>query len=196
MNVQTVVFIGPQGSGKGTQVDLLLKYLEKNDPSKEIVEIQTGKGFRTLAKEGGYTALRVKNILEHGELVPDFLTQAIVVNQLIADLTSESHIVMDGFPRNIEQAKFADGLLKFYLREQISVVYLETPEDIVRERMTIRGRSDDNEASINERLRLYKEMTEPLLSHYQHRPKTSFITVDGVKTVEEVHGEIIAGLKI
>ncbi|MFT5036742.1 MAG: adenylate kinase [Candidatus Azotimanducaceae bacterium] len=196
MDVQTVIFIGPQGSGKGTQVAALLKHIEEKDPTRKLVEVQTGNGFRALAEEGGYTSLRVKNILTHGGLVPDFLTQSIVVNQLIADLTSESHIMMDGFPRNLEQAKFVDELLEFYLRDQITVVYLETAEDVVRERMLARGRSDDNESSINERLRLYKEMTEPLIEHYKNRPKTQFVTVDGAQAIEEVQAEIRAGLEI
>jgi len=196
MKPHTIIFIGPQGSGKGTQVESLVTYLKENDPAKQVLEVQTGKGFRELAESGGYTSLRIKNILEHGGLVPDFLTKAIVVNQLIADLTSESHIIMDGFPRNLEQATFVDELLAFYLRDEISVVYLETPEDVVRERMLARGRSDDTEESINERLRLYKEMTEPLLTHYKHRPQTEFVTVNGAQTVEEVQKDIRAGLKI
>lgn len=192
----TIIFIGPQGSGKGTQVALLLSHLKEHDPSRKIVEIQTGKGFRELAEKGSYTSLRIKNLLEHGNLVPDFLTESIVINQLINDLTSESHIIMDGFPRNLPQAEFVDDLLAFYLREQISVVYLDTPEEVVRKRMLARGRSDDTESSINERLRLYREMTEPLLGHYKHRPQTKFIAVDGSGTVEEVQSAILAGLSL
>lgn len=196
MQPHTIIFIGPQGSGKGTQVTELVKYLEREDPAHTVLEVQTGKGFRALAETGSYTSLRVKNLLEHGKLVPDFLTEAIVVSQLIAELTNESHIVMDGFPRNLEQAKFVDNLLGFYLRDQISVVYLETPEEIVRERMLARGRSDDTEESIAERLRLYHEMTEPLLEHYQHRPQTEFVKVDGAQTVEAVQKAIRKGLGI
>ncbi|MDA8596826.1 nucleoside monophosphate kinase [Candidatus Pacebacteria bacterium] len=196
MQPHTIIFIGQQGSGKGTQVSELVSYLTEEDPAHKVLEVQTGKGFRELAETGSYTSLRIKNILEHGGLVPDFLTKSIVVNQLITELTSESHIIMDGFPRNLEQAQFVDELLGFYMRDQISVVYLETPEEIVKERMMARGRSDDTEESIAERLRLYHEMTEPLLDHYKHRPNTEFITVDGAQTVEAVQQGIRAGLKL
>lgn len=196
MQPRSIIFIGPQGSGKGTQVEMLISYLEKNHPSHKIVEVQTGRGFRELAQEGSYTSLRIKSILEHGGLVPDFLTEAIVVNQLIADLSSDSHIIMDGFPRNLGQAEFVDDVLAFYLREQLDVVYLETPEEVVRERMLARGRSDDTHESINERLRLYKEMTEPLLEHYKNRPNTNFVVINGAQSEDEVHTAICEGLQV
>lgn len=196
MQPQTIIFIGPQGSGKGTQVAQLVEYFDAKDTHHKVLEVQTGKGFRALAEEASYTSMRIKDILEHGGLVPDFLTQAIVVNQLLANLTADAHIIMDGFPRNIEQARFVDDLLSFYLREEITVVYLETPEDVVRERMLARGRSDDTESSIDERLRLYREMTEPLLAHYQNRAHTKFVTVNGADTIEAVQRGIRTGLGI
>jgi adenylate kinase len=196
METKTIIFIGPQGSGKGTQVKELITYIHGQDNTKTVLEVQTGKGFRELAEGESYTSFRIKDILNNGGLVPDFLTQAIVVNQLIGGLTSDTHLIMDGFPRNLEQARFIDDLLAFYLRANISVVYLDTPEDVVRERMLARGRSDDTEASINERLRLYKEMTEPLLDYYQSRDNTEFVTVDGAKTISEVQVDIKTGLKI
>lgn len=196
METKTIIFIGPQGSGKGTQVAQLVQYLEEHDTEKNVLEVQTGKGFREISAGDSYTASRIKDILEHGGLVPDCLTQAIVVNQLIDGLRADSHIMMDGFPRNLEQAEFIDDLLAFYLREELSIVYLETPEEVVRERMLARGRSDDTEDSINERLRLYKEMTEPLLAYYQKRDNTSFITVDGAQEIDDVQIDIRRGLGI
>ena len=196
METKTIIFIGPQGSGKGTQVKKLINYIKSQDNSKTFLEVQTGKSFRDLAEGESYTSFRIKDILNNGGLVPNFLTQAIVVNQLIRDLSSETHLIMDGFPRNLEQARFIDDLLAFYLRENISVVYLDTPDDVVRKRMLARGRSDDTEVSINERLRLYTEMTEPLLDYYRSRGNTEFVTVDGAKTVMEVQEAIKVGLKI
>lgn len=196
MTPQTIIFIGPQGSGKGTQITKLIEHLKKHDPAHGVVEIQTGKGFRDLAVGGSYTALRVKNLLDHGKMIPDFLTQSVVVGQLIDNLTDTSHIIMDGFPRNKAQAQFVDDLLAFYLREDLHIVYLDTPEDVVRKRMLERGRDDDTEASIDERLRLYREVTEPLIAHYKNHPHANMVVVDGAGTIDAVHEAILAGLEL
>lgn len=194
MEAHTIIFIGPQGSGKGTQIEELFSYLKREDSARDVIEVQTGRGFRTLAEGSSYTAERVHDLLEHGKMVPDFLTECIVTNQLSETLTSDAHILMDGFPRNIEQAQFLDDVLAFYLREGLSVIHLDTPEDVVRARMRERGREDDTEVLINERLRLYHEMTEPLVAHYKARPGTNFVAVEGDKTIEEVQNAILAGL--
>lgn len=196
MEAKTIIFIGPQGSGKGTQVANLIDYLKSKDDEPKVVEVQTGRGFRELVEGEGYTASRIKDIIDHGGLVPDFLTESIVTAQLIYEVESDSTIIMDGFPRNLEQAQFVDDLLSFYLRDKLSVIYLDTPDEVVKERMLSRGRKDDTEESIKERLRLYEEMTKPLIDHYKSRPDTDFIKIDGAKTVEEVQADIRAGLKI
>ena len=192
MQTQTVIFLGPQGSGKGTQVDNLIAELG----AENVVDGQTGRGFRALKEGTGYTAARIGELLDAGQLVPDFHTYAIVVEELKARLSEDSHVTFDGFPRNVTQAQFLDEVLAFYNRSTISVVYLDTREAVVRERMMGRGRSDDTEESINERLRLYKEQTEPILSYYRERPDTNFIRVDGAGTMEQVFNDIKTGLGI
>ena len=192
METQTVIFLGPQGSGKGTQVENLIDHLGR----ESVVDIQTGRGFRALKRGEGFTARRIGEILDSGQLVPDFHTYAIVVDELRERLTEENHLTFDGFPRNVTQAEFLDEVLAFYERENVSVVYLDTPEAVVRERMMGRGRSDDTQESINERLRLYKEQTEPILEYYRNRPNTKFISLDGSQTINEVFTAIKTELNI
>ena len=78
MEPQTIIFIGPQGSGKGTQVREITTHLEENS-RQPVTNIETGKAFRKLAQEGGYTADRVKELLAEGKMIPNFLTKAFVV---------------------------------------------------------------------------------------------------------------------
>lgn len=196
MTPQTVIFIGPQGSGKGTQVERLTAYLHENAPSQAVVPIETGKGFRDLAQTGTYTAQRVQEILSEGELIPNFLTKAFVIKYLIKNLGADSHITMDGFPRNLMQVKFIDDLMAFYKRKNLSVVYLNVPEDVVRKRMQGRGRADDTPELIDERLRNYREQTEPIIAAYEGREDVTFIRIDGELPIAEVTRKIIDGLGI
>jgi len=188
----TLIFLGPQGSGKGTQVENVIDALGR----AQVVDVQTGRGFRAMKESNSYTATRVTEIIESGELVPDFLTTGIVANELQQRLEADHHLTFDGFPRNTEQAAFLDEVLAFYNRTNVTVVYLDVPEDMVRERMLERGRADDTQESINLRLKLYKEQTEPIITYYQNRPETEFVTIDGSQTIEEVFTDIKTALNI
>jgi len=196
MKSQTVIFIGPQGSGKGTQVERLTAYLHENAPAQAVVPIETGKGFRDLAKTDTYTAKRVQEIITEGGLVPNFLTKAFVIKYLIKNLTKDSHITMDGFPRNLVQVHFIDDLMKFYKREGLSVVFLNVPEEVVRKRMQGRGRQDDTPELIDERLRLYREQTKPIIAEYETRDDINFIRIDGELPIATVTKKIVEGLGI
>ena len=89
-----------------------------------------------------------------------------------------------------------EDAFKFFERKQIEVVNLETPEEVVRERMQSRAREDDTDASIEERLRWYREDTLPVVEYFRKRADASVHDVDGTKTIEEVHGAVLAALKL
>lgn len=196
MKTQTILFIGPQGSGKGTQVQNLIAHLKEIDPEHPVMDVETGRLFRALAETGNATASRVRDLIENGKPVPDFVTNSFVMADFRDRYTGESHITLDGFPRNVDQARFLDEIFAFYGRSDMSVVYLETPETIVRERMMARGRSDDTEEKITERLRWSMEMMHQMLAYYKARPDTQFVSVDGAGTIEEVQAAIKAGLTL
>ena len=195
MDIKTVIFIGSQGSGKGTQVREMTQYLKDNS-QQPVTNIETGKAFRQLGEEGGYTAERVKELLNEGKMIPNFLTKAFVVKFLIRNLTPDTHMTMDGFPRNMVQVKFIDDLMDFYKRPRLSVVFINVPEDVVRERMAGRGRTDDTPSLIDERLRLYRENTLPIVEHYKERDDVDFVEVDGTLPIKEVFTQIKSGLNI
>lgn len=196
MEHQTVIFIGPQGSGKGTQVSNLLQYLKQTYSTTTLLKIETGALFRALAQTGSATASRVKELLDAGQPVPDGVTNALVMEHFKVNYTPDAYIVLDGFPRNVSQAQYLDEILAFYDRPTLSVVYLETPEEVVRQRMRSRGRADDTEEGITERLRWSMQMMLPLLEYYRQRPNTNVVTVDGSQEVGAVFEQIKAGLSI
>lgn len=197
MHPKTVIFIGPQGSGKGTQIAKLKEVLETKDTGRRVIDIQTGRRFRALAaKQETFAEEKVAATLDSGSLQPDFLVAVLWGQAMVDQLDDKSHLLVDGFPRTVAQIPDLEDAFKFFERKQIEVVNLETPEEVVRERMQSRAREDDTDASIEERLRWYREDTLPVVEYFRKRADASVHDVDGTKTIEEVHGAVLAALKL
>ncbi|MEX0913113.1 MAG: nucleoside monophosphate kinase [Candidatus Paceibacterota bacterium] len=197
MQPKTIIFIGPQGSGKGTQIDRLGEVLREKDPTRKIVDIQTGRRFRAMAASGeGYTERHVQETLPSGELQPLFLSTVLWGDAMRTHLDEESHLLIDGFPRIIDEAKVLESALAFYHRNPVDIINLDTPEEIVRVRMKSRARDDDTTESIEERLRWYREQTLPVVEYYRQRPDTNVHNIDGTKDINSVHQDILAALSL
>jgi adenylate kinase len=197
MRALSVIFVGPQGSGKGTQIDRLDKVLLEKDPVRRVVDIQTGRRFRALsARHETYAEKKVARTLDTGALQPDFLTYILWGEAMLDQLDAKSHLLVDGFPRTVKQADVLDDALDFFERSELHIINLDTPEEVVRERMQGRARADDTHESIEERLRWYKEDTLPVLDYYRVRPDTTVHDIDGTDTVEGVHEQILKALKL
>ena len=197
MRALTVIFIGPQGSGKGTQIDKLDKTMVEKDPVRRVVDIQTGRRFRSLAaRSETYAEKKVAATLDSGALQPDFLTHILWGEAMLDQLDSKSHLLIDGFPRTVIQAHVLEEALVFFERNNVHVINLDTPEEVVRSRMQSRARADDTQKSIEERLRWYREDTLPVLDYYRVRPDTNVHDIDGTDTVEGVHGQILKALNL
>ena len=197
MHPKTVIFIGPQGSGKGTQIAKLKEVLETKDTGRRVIDIQTGRRFRALAaKQETFAEEKVAATLDSGSLQPDFLVAVLWGQAMVDQFDDKSHLLVHGFPRTVAQIPDLEDAFKFFERRQIEVVNLETPEEVVRERMQSRAREDDTDASIEERLRWYREDTLPVVEYFRKRADASVHDVDGTKTIEEVHGAVLAALKL
>ena len=179
-----VVFLGPPGSGKGTQAKLLASRLG-------VPAISTGEILRLAVAESKPLGLQAKSIMDTGELVSDDLMIA-----LIRDRTQQGDarggFILDGFPRTLAQAKALDGMLAETGDGLSGVVNLAVPEAMLVERMagrsTAEGRSDDRPETVRERLRIYRERTAPLVDFYRDRDLIA--DVDGVGAVPEVSSRI------
>lgn len=193
----TIVFIGPQGSGKGTQIALLADVLKNVDRERRVVDIQTGRRFRALAaKEEGFTEKKVGKTLDTGILQPLFISVALWGDAFHHHVDPDCHLLIDGVPRTLPEAQVLESALMFYERSPLTVINLAADEKIVRKRMIERARKDDTENSIEARLRWYREETEPVLTYYKKRPDTKVIDIDGTQTIEEVHKNILNELNI
>lgn len=191
----TVIFVGPQGSGKGTQIERLRTTLIERDPLRRVVDIQTGRRFRSLAaKSETFAERKVAETLDTGILQPDFLTHILWGEAMIDQLDPLAHLLIDGFPRTVVQAHVLEDALRFFERQVVQVINLETPEVVVRARMKDRARADDTDQSIENRLRWYREDTMPVLAYYRERPQTVVHDIDGQQSVDDVQAAIISAL--
>ncbi len=144
MQPYTIIFVGPQGSGKGTQIERLRTVLQERDPERRVVDIQTGRRFRALAaKQEGYTEKEVHRTLDTGILQPLFLSAVLWGDAFHHHVDPNVHLLIDGFPRTIHEAHVLESALAFYKRSPLTIVHLDTPEEVVRahELMTPPSRS-------------------------------------------------------
>lgn len=194
MNTQTIIFMGPQGSGKGTQLSKMKEYVEGKDSEKEIITLQSGALFRDLMHRESFSGARTVENMKAGVLHPLFISVALWGQKMIEELDDTAHVLIDGFPRRMDEAEILEDALSFYGRSAVGVVFIDTPEAVSRERMAGRGRMDDTPERIDERLEAYTQETLPVVEYYKTRPDTSFIHVDGTRSIEEIHNDIISQL--
>jgi adenylate kinase len=179
-----ILLLGPQGSGKGTQA-------KKISEAYEIPHIATGDMFRAAIAADSELGRTVKPFLDAGELVPDDLTIALIRDRL-AEEDAQNGFVLDGFPRNIEQAEALDAMLEEIDRPLSAVLLLELSDDTARERLgkraVLEGRADDRPEAIERRLRDYHEQTEQVVDHYLTTGK--LVKMHAERPVDEVWAEI------
>jgi adenylate kinase len=182
-----LIFLGAPGAGKGTLATLLSK-------DYGIPQISTGDLFRAAVKEGSELGKKVKGIMEKGELVPDSLTVELVEERLAKPDTQQGYI-LDGFPRTVAQAdalagfQKIDAVINFSISDELvirrlsgrrvcrscgAIYHIENMPPKVEGACDRCGgelyiRDDDKIESIKNRLRVYKEQTEPLIAYYREK---------------------------
>jgi adenylate kinase len=199
-----IILIGLPGSGKGTQGQFLANKLH-------LPHLSTGNMFRKMAKSEGLEGDLLRQQINAGKLVSGDLVNKIVSKFLTND-DYKNGCVLDGYPRNLEQAKFLEEITK----QPITVIYLSIDDDTVIKRILGRfncavceknynlyfdkpkienvcdncgssdftHRVDDNENTIKDRIEIYKKETFPLIEYYKN--KISFYSVDASRNIEEV----------
>lgn len=209
-----VIFMGPQGVGKGTQATIVADELG-------LTHVSTGDLFRAAIKAKTPLGVMAKEILDKGELVPDDITLGIVESRL--EELAAQHVngaLFDGFPRTPAQAKGLDELLKQRGERLVAVIEFTAPREVLVERLSGRRvcpncgatyhidfsppkndaicdrcghqviqRADDTPEAIERRLSLYDQQTAPLLNYYCDEGILK--TVDGNRDVEAVSADIV-----
>jgi adenylate kinase len=177
-----IVLLGPPGAGKGTQAEKLAEKLG-------IPQISTGELFRQNIGDGTKLGLEAKRYLDAGDLVPAELTNQLVDDRL-DHADAANGFILDGYPRSVAQAKALHEMLERRGTDIDAVVEFRVSEDELFERLKARGRADDTEDVIRNRMKVYRDETAPLLAYYSGQLKT----VDAVGSVDEVFARALHAL--
>ncbi len=205
-----LVLLGKPGSGKGSEAELLAKTLK-------VPQISMGDILRSIEREKTEIGRMVSAYIDKGELVPDELAMTIF-KERISKPDCKKGLLLDGFPRYLEQANELDKLMKID-----KAIYLDVPDDLIIKRLSNRRscsncgavynlitnppkkegvcdkcgkdlyiRNDDKPETIKNRLKIYNEQTKPVVNFYSN--KGILIKIDGSKSIDEVHKNVLKAL--
>ncbi len=177
-----LVIFGPPGAGKGTQAELITS-------TWGIPHISTGEMLREAVASGTELGLKVKTVLEQGQLVSDELMVSVIEDRLSMPDASTGWL-LDGYPRTVAQIATLERVLGD--QELDRVICLRVPDSLLMDRLHKRGidgdhgtkRSDDGDEIVRERLKVYKESTAPVAGVY--REQGVLAEIDGTGTIDEV----------
>lgn len=211
-----IILIGAQGSGKGTQAELLTRALG-------VRHVASGDLFRKALSEKTELGKKAQVYLDRGELVPDDITLAMVLNR-IKEPDCAKGVLLDGFPRTITQARALDEGLRNDGESVAKVIYLKVPREELLFRLSGRyicranqhvynvntnpprvpgicdkdgselyQRSDDKGEAVQKRLDIFFNETILLIDYYRSAGK--LIEVDGKQGIEKVHEDILDAIE-
>jgi adenylate kinase len=183
-----IVLLGPPGSGKGTQAAMLKERLG-------VPHISTGELLRAAVAEGTELGKKAKAAMDAGQLVSDDLMLGLIEEKL-GRPEVEPGFILDGYPRNLAQARALDELLDRLGQPIDRALELTVDEEQIVQRLAKRaeqeGRSDDTEEVVRNRLAVYREQTAPVSSHYEE--KGVLVRVDGIGEIETINQRLADAL--
>ena len=185
-----LIFLGPPGAGKGTQAQCL-------EQTFGFKHLSTGDMLRASVKAKTDIGLKIKDIMDRGDLVPDAIVVAIILDRI----TQEDCIngfILDGFPRNLEQAQILDKVLEEKNIVLDAVLELRVDHSVLLDRIKARNvqaknvgtlqREDDTEQILKNRLSVYEEHTLPVSRFYAD--KAMLYPIDGMQELNWVTEQI------
>ena len=184
--LEVIIFLGPPGSGKGTQAEMLAEKFN-------FQHISVGDLLRENISNNTKLGKLANTYVDSGELVPDDLIIELVNSSLQSLQNNKdsqfSGMILDGFPRTINQASSLDVKISDLDAKIKSVIYLNILDEKIITRLQARGRNDDKPNLIRNRLNVYRDQTEPLLGYYNE--KELLDSINGDQKVQDVNSSIL-----
>ena len=205
-----IILFGPPGAGKGTQADNIVKNFN-------LHKVSTGDLLRNEIKNNTKLSNKIKSIIENGSLVPDDIINSLIA-KILSDKKFYNRLIFDGYPRNLNQAKNLNLLLKQFNQKISCVLCLNVDKESVTKRILGRQicsncglifnkyfklatnknhtcdpkflskRSDDNEKTIKNRFKTYINETLPILNFYEKR--NLLHRINGTAKIDDIYKEI------
>ncbi len=184
-----LVLLGAPGSGKGTQAARLKDHLQ-------VPHISTGDLLRAEVAAGSKLGLEAKAVMDAGNLVSDEILLGMLEDRFSRPDT-DGGFILDGYPRNLAQADALDALLRKIGQPMDFAVQLEVPTELLVQRIAGRaaeqGRKDDSPEAVRTRLKVYDDVTAPVIEYYRQHGRLT--VVDGVGSLDEVFTRIVEALE-
>lgn len=175
-----IIFFGPAGAGKSIQGQILAARYDWR-------WLSAGQLLRDMRDPS------VAKQMAGGDLVDANLVNRVVSNSL-ASSKDVGHVILDGYPRELPQAKWLIESQSDHGRAISMIIVLEVPEDELYRRLKVRGRADDTKSAAQERLKIYKQKIHPIIDYFREL-KVPIVHINGVGTVGEVHDRIVSELE-
>jgi len=203
MKLQTIIFISRSGGGKGTQINKLIEYINEKD-DRDIFHMESGPKFRDFIKGTNYASKLARKVNDTGELQPSFLSVWAWTSLFIDQIDENKHVIIDGTPRRLSEARVLDEALQFFKRENPIIVYLNVSKEWSLERIKERHsndsskkREDDShEDSVAKRLEWFDTDVMPVLDFYKTHQDYRFVEINGERSVEDVYQDILDNIGI
>lgn len=176
-----LIFLGPPGAGKGTQAAIVAEKLY-------LAHISTGEILRAAVRDGTPLGQEANAYMSRGDLVPDSVVLGLVQEALQNITAEQKGWILDGFPRNESQAKALDEILHTIGQRSDCAINLDVADEVLISRLLNRGRQDDSEEVVRNRLQVYREQTAPLIDFYQSR--SHLVSINGDADIGDVTDRI------
>jgi adenylate kinase len=184
--LKDIVLFGAQGSGKGTQAKMLVEHF-----LGQYRYFESGAILRALESNDNAIGSYVKVLMDQGKLLHDALVVALF-DAFYVTMKDSQRMIVDGFPRDIPQMhSFLDRMYRY--NRQIIGIWIDVPKEVAVERAMQRGRPDDTQASVENRINTYYEQTMPIIDYIQHFGK--LVKIDGTQPVEKVFADVLQALR-
>ncbi len=196
MSPQTFIFFGPSGAGKGTQARILIDHLKNIDPERKTLYIETGQRFREFITEASFTALKTKEAIDEGRLLPEFLPIWIWTEYFVRHVSGDEHMILDGLSRRAHEAPILNSAMKFYGRVKPFVIFLDVSREWARDHLMGRERGDDKLEQVEKRLDWFEKNVLPAMDYFKNNEYYNFVSINGEQSIVDVNKEIMSKLGI